>query len=71
MLRIIQVSTLLGGIEFMTMPLFGNLAESAKPVVSGTVLAKKQGAGRFILIMLKKYIRKYHPAHSHSLSKTL
>ncbi|MCH1940332.1 hypothetical protein [Holdemania massiliensis] len=38
MIRIIQVSTLLGGAEFMLMLLFGDLTESVKPLVLGTVL---------------------------------
>lgn len=37
-IRIIQVSTLLGGTEFMLMLLFGDLTESVKPVVLGAVL---------------------------------
>ena len=37
-IRIIQVSTLLGGAEFMLMLLFGDLTESIKPVVLGAVL---------------------------------
>lgn len=37
-IRIIQVSTLLGGAEFMLMLLFGDLTESVKPVVLGAVL---------------------------------
>lgn len=37
-IRIIQVSTLLGGTEFMLMLLFGDLTESVKPVVLGSVL---------------------------------
>lgn len=37
-IRIIQVSTLLGGVEFMLMLLFGDLTESVKPVVLGAVL---------------------------------
>ena len=38
-IRIIQVSTLLGGVEFMVMLLWGDLTESVKPVVLGAVLA--------------------------------
>ena len=38
-IRIIQASTLLGGVESMAMLFFGNLTESVKPVVSGAVLA--------------------------------
>ena len=38
-IRIIQASTLLGGVEFMAMLFFGNLTESVKPVVLGAVLA--------------------------------
>ena len=38
-IRIIQVSTLLGGVEFMLMLFFGDLTESVKPVVLGAVLA--------------------------------
>ena len=34
-IRIIQVSTLLGGVEFMVMLLWGDLTESVKPVVLG------------------------------------
>ena len=37
--RIIQVSTLLGGIEFIVMLLFGDLTERVKPVVLGAVFA--------------------------------
>lgn len=37
-IRIIQVSTLLGGTAFMLMLLFGDLTESVKPVVLGAVL---------------------------------
>ena len=37
-IRINQVSTLLGGAEFMLMLLFGDLTESIKPVVLGAVL---------------------------------
>ncbi|PWJ29546.1 hypothetical protein A8806_106285 [Faecalicatena orotica] len=37
-IRIIQVSTLLGGTEFMLMLLFGDLTESVKPVVLWAVL---------------------------------
>ena len=36
-IRIIQVSTLLGGAEFMLMLLFGDLTESVKPIVLGAV----------------------------------
>lgn len=38
-IRIIQASTLLGGVEFMVMLLFGDLTESVKPVVLGAILA--------------------------------
>ena len=38
-IRIIQVSTLLGGAEFIVMLLFGDLTESVKPVALGAVLA--------------------------------
>lgn len=38
-IRIIQVSTLWGGVEFMVMLLLGNLADGVKPVVLGAVLA--------------------------------
>lgn len=38
-IRIIQASTLLGGVEFMVMLLLGNLTESVKPVVLGAILA--------------------------------
>ena len=38
-IRIIQASTLLGGVEFIVMLLFGDLTESVKPVVLGAVLA--------------------------------
>lgn len=38
-IRFFQVSTLLGGAEFMIMLLFGDLIESVKPVVLGAVLA--------------------------------
>lgn len=38
-IRIIQVSTLLGGAEFMVMSLFGDLTESVKPVVLAAILA--------------------------------
>lgn len=38
-IRIIQVSTLLGGVEFMVLLLLGDLTESVKPVVLGAVLA--------------------------------
>ena len=44
-IRIIQASTLLGGVEFIVMLLFGNLTESVKPVVSGAVLASLIIAG--------------------------
>ena len=37
-IRIIQVSTLLGGAEFMLMLLFGDLTESVKPIVLGAIL---------------------------------
>ena len=37
-IRIIQVSTLLGGAGFMVMLLFGDLIESVKPVVLGAIL---------------------------------
>lgn len=38
MIRAIQISLLLGGLEFLIMLLFGNLTESAKQVVLGVVL---------------------------------
>lgn len=38
-IRIIQASTLLGGVEFMVMLLLGDLTESVKPVVLGAILA--------------------------------
>ena len=38
-IRIIQASTLLGGVEFMVMLLLGDLTESVKPVVLGEILA--------------------------------
>ena len=38
-IRIFQVSTLLGGAGFMVMLLFGDLIERVKPVVLGTILA--------------------------------
>lgn len=38
-IRIIQISTLLGGAEFMAMLLFGDLTGNVKPVVLGAVLA--------------------------------
>ena len=38
-IRIIQASTLLGGVEFMVMLLFGDLTESVQPVVLGAILA--------------------------------
>lgn len=38
-IRIIQASTLLGGVEFMVMLLFEDLTESVKPVVLGAILA--------------------------------
>ena len=38
-IRIIQASTLLGGVEFIVMLLFGDLTERVKPVVLGAVLA--------------------------------
>lgn len=44
-IRIIQASTLLGGVEFIVMLLFGGLTESVKPVVSGAVLASLIIAG--------------------------
>lgn len=44
-IRIIQASTLLGGVEFIVMLLFGDLTESVKPVVSGAVLASLIIAG--------------------------
>lgn len=44
-IRIIQASTLLGGVEFIVMLLFGNLTESVKPVVSGAVPASLIIAG--------------------------
>ena len=37
-IRIIQASTLLGGVEFMVMLLLGDLTESVKPVVLGAIL---------------------------------
>lgn len=36
-IRIIRVSTLLGGAGFMLMLLFGDLTESVKPIVLGAV----------------------------------
>lgn len=44
-IRIIQASTLLGGLEFTVMLLFRGLTESVKPVVSGAVLASLIIAG--------------------------
>lgn len=38
-IRVFQVSTLLGGAGFMVMLLFGDLIESVKPVVLGAILA--------------------------------
>ncbi|WP_294547864.1 hypothetical protein [uncultured Pseudoflavonifractor sp.] len=38
-IRIIQISTLLGGAEFVALLLLGDLTESVKPVVLGAVLA--------------------------------
>lgn len=35
--RIVQISTLIGGAEFMLMLLFGNLIESVKPIVLGAI----------------------------------
>ena len=37
-IKVIQVSALLGGAEFMVLLLFGNLTESEKPVVLGAIL---------------------------------
>lgn len=38
-IKVFQVSTLLGGAGFMVMLLFGDLIESVKPVVLGAILA--------------------------------
>ena len=37
-IRIIQISTLLCGVEFMLMLLLGDLIESVKPIVLGAVV---------------------------------
>lgn len=44
-IRMIQISILLGGAEFMAMLIFGNLAEGVRPVVSGAVFVSLMISG--------------------------
>ena len=56
-IRIIQASTLLGGVEFIVMLLFGDLTERVKPVVLGAVLASLIIAG-VLGIIDRKFVSK-------------
>lgn len=56
-LRVIQVSTLLGGAEFLALLLFGDLKESVQPVVLGAVCASLIIAG--VLGILDRKISKH------------
>ena len=56
-IRVIQVSILLGGAEFLAMLLFGDLKESVQPVVFGAVCASLILAG--VLGILDRKIRKH------------
>ena len=62
-IRIIQASTLLGGVEFMVMLLFGDLTESVKPVVLGAILASLIIAG-VLGIIDRKLVSKKNKALS-------
>lgn len=55
-IRILQVSTLLGGAEFLALLLFGDLKESVQPVVLGAVCASLIFAG--VLGILDRKISK-------------
>lgn len=55
-IRILQVSTLLGGAEFLALLLFGDLKESVQPVVFGAVCASLIFAG--VLGILDRKISK-------------
>lgn len=44
-IKMIQISILLGGAEFMAMLIFGNLTESVRPVVSGAVFVSLMISG--------------------------
>ena len=62
-IRIIQASTLLGGVEFMVMLLFGDLTESVKPVVLGVILASLIISG-VLGIIDRKLVSKRNKAQS-------
>ncbi len=56
-IRIIQVSTLFGGAEFLAMLLFGDLKASAQPVAFGAVCASPILSG--VLGILERKISKH------------
>lgn len=56
-IRVIQVSTLFGGAEFLALLLFGDLKESVQPVVLGAVCVSLILAG--VLGILDRKISKH------------
>ncbi len=56
-IRIIQVSTLFGGVEFLAMLLFGDLKASVQPVAFGAVCASLILSG--VLGILERKISKH------------